>query len=104
MKLILLAIAVLFSNTSYADEIIKVRGRDVLTVGHEREAGQKLPHMKGEVVAWTDVYSGPQGDGVIEHEEKEVEGKTFRRSKHTGPEQRQDTKWRWVEVKEVAGV
>ena len=46
---------------------------------------------------WTDVYSGPLGSGYIEYEATP----TMMRSRHVGPEQREDTGWLWVEVKET---
>lgn len=47
---------------------------------------------------WTDVYFGPQGEGYIMYEEKVEDGVTMRRSRHTGPEQRDDSNWEWVKV------
>jgi hypothetical protein len=45
-------------------------------------------------------YQGPQGDGFIDFEYRTVDGVKQMRSKHTGPEKREDTNWKWVEVKE----
>lgn len=39
-------------------------------------------------------YQGPQGSGFTDFEYKDG----MMRSKHTGPEQRQDTGWLWVKV------
>lgn len=42
-------------------------------------------------------YQGPQGDGFIDYEYKDG----MMRSKHTGPEQREDTGWLWVKVEKA---
>lgn len=41
-------------------------------------------------------YQGPRGDGFIDFEYREVDGIKQMRSKHTGPEKREDTNWEWV--------
>lgn len=64
---------------------------------------QILRHTDDDgVTRWRDVYDGPQGAGYIDYEERTVAGVTERRSKHTGPEDRQDTNWQWVEVQETS--
>lgn len=45
-------------------------------------------------------YQGPQGEGFIDYEYRELDGIKQMRSKHTGPEQREDTGWLWVNVVE----
>lgn len=42
-------------------------------------------------------YQGPQGSGFIDFEYKDG----MMRSKHTGPEARQDTNWEWVKVEKL---
>jgi hypothetical protein len=53
------------------------------------------------IIKWRDIYSGPHGSGYTDGEEKVENGVKFIRTKHTGPENRQDTGWDWVEVKET---
>lgn len=61
---------------------------------------QIIRHLDEDgITRWRDVYSGPSGPGYVEGEEKTVEGQTHFRTRHVGPEQREDTGWEWVEVK-----
>lgn len=53
------------------------------------------------VFVWRDIYSGPHGTGYTDYEEQTVDGVTEIRSKHTGPEQREDTNWEWVKVEKA---
>lgn len=59
---------------------------------------QKLRHIDPEdgIEKETHIYSGPQGQGFIEFEFRVVSGVKQMRSKHTGPEKREDTNWEWV--------
>lgn len=62
---------------------------------------QIIRHDDNGIIKWRDVYSGPNGSGYIDGEEKVENGVTYRRTKHTGAEQRQDTNWEWVVVEEA---
>lgn len=65
---------------------------------------QIIRHEEDGVIKWRDVYSGPNGSGYIDGEEKVENGVKFIRTKHTGPEDRADTNWEWVIVGEAEGV
>jgi len=45
-------------------------------------------------------YQGPLGSGFTDFEYRTEAGVKQMRSKHTGPEQREDTGWKWVKVEE----
>lgn len=66
---------------------------------------QIIRHLEEDgVVRWRDVYSGPEGDGFIDGEEKIDGGVTYYRTRHTGPENRQDTAWEWVVKPNLEGI
>lgn len=90
MKKILFAL-LLIPSFAFADP----PGMDVTPEAPKIEQIVKFLDEDG-VYKWRDVYSGPQGFGYIDGEEAIIEGVRYYRTRHVGPEDREDTKWEWV--------
>ena len=65
---------------------------------------QIWPYKDGDVVKERHVYNGPLGEGYIDIEYKEVDGKMMVKETHYGPENRPSFDWQEVYPKESKSI